>query len=145
MSLNIELIEQSSKRIRADRERLHEIFSQVLARRHPYLERTLTDTDRLALSSLFDSALAALLEHFDNPHRLEHLMMDISRGRIRDLFQPEYMEVFGTTLREALEEFFGDAWTPRLEGAWDEAIGIVRVIMMQAMAGEAASARRPAE
>mgnify|MGYP006278230043 CR=1 FL=1 len=135
MSLNIELIEESSKKIRADRERLHEIFSQVLVERHPCLERTLTETDRMALSMLFDSALGALLEHFDNPDHLESIMADISQGRIKDLFQPEYMEVFGTTLLESLERFFGDDWNAGLEAAWDEAIGIVRVIMMQAMAG----------
>jgi hemoglobin-like flavoprotein len=136
MSLNIELIEESSARIRADRQRLHVLFSEVLARRHPCLERTLTETDRQALSSLFDNALKALLERFDDPDQLEEAVTEIGRGRIKDLFQPEYMEVFGTTLLEALGEFFGDDWTPRLEAAWDEAIGMARVIMMQAMTGD---------
>lgn len=143
MSLDIELIEASSKKIRADRPRLHELFTKTLAQRHPCLDRTLTEVDRQALSSLFDNVLTALLEQFDNPDHLEQLIVNISRGRIRDLFQPEYMEVFGTALLEALEEFFGDEWSAKLEAAWDEAIGMTRVIMMQAMvdAATALSAR----
>ena len=133
MSIDVQLVRQSIAVVTRHREELRRRFYELLFETAPQLRELFTGDQRHALGEMFDAGINIVLEHFESPDEVEFELADLGHrfNSLRSLLETD--SLLRETLLEVLAEIHGEDWTPELEAAWDESVGMGLTLIKHAL------------
>ncbi|MFH1686274.1 MAG: globin [bacterium] len=133
MSVNIGKVHKTIPFIQSHREQLGRLFYQILWERQPRLAKAISDTEKGKVSLGFTLLLDNLLYYWHDLQASEEILQRLARTSLGEIFDEGFISAATTVLLEAMRELFGDEWDDGLEAAWDEALGIQRIMFVKAL------------
>jgi hemoglobin-like flavoprotein len=133
LSIEVGLVRKSIETVTRHREELRRRYYELLFEIAPGLREFLDGDRRRALGDMFDEGIRIVVEHFESPDDVEYELADLGHrfDSLRPLLQND--SVLREILLQALAEIHGEAWTSKLEAAWDEAVGMGLTLIKQAL------------
>ena len=136
--LDVETLETSFAAIASQAEALVARFYSELFCRHPAVESLFVDTDMQTQQGKLLAALKLVVDNVRHPEKLLPTLRELGQ-RHRDYgAEPEHYAAVAETLVDVMSEIAGPAWTPQMETAWNDALGVIADIMLGAYTDRAA-------
>ena len=132
MPIDISLIKSSLRLFGIHRDDVRQRFYEILCSESPQLDYDLSESDKKALTDIFDESLSVIVRQFHTPDRLEASLLRLGAKYQGDWMRPEYSSFFRDAFMSALEEVLGFEWSQSVYEAWDEAIGMGLLIIQRA-------------
>ena len=130
MTLNPDILRSSFELVVDRRPDLTLRFYEILFEKYPQLQR-LFSRDRAAQSKMLAGAIAAVLDHLEDPPWLAQTLGALGAKHVGYGVTDEMYNMVGDALLVTLAEAAGDDWTPPVAAQWTEAFGAI-ASMMQA-------------
>ena len=139
MGLNADLL-HSSFALVVDREpELTARFYERLFERHPEARPLFHRNEPRQQQKMLQEALVAVLDHLDDAPWLTDTLGAMGAKHVEyGVTEPMYDWV-GECLLATLEEVAEDDWTPEMAGAWGDAYGAIRDLMLAGANGTSAN------
>jgi len=130
MSLDIQALRESFTLVAERAPDLMRRFYEILFDRNPAL-KTMFGRDMRAQEEMLTRALAAVIEHLEDGPWLADTLRALGAKHVGYGVTEEMYPLVGEALLAALWEVAGDAWTPRVAGAWADAFGVIAALMIE--------------
>ncbi len=104
-------------------------FYEILFDRYPSV-RPMFGTDTRPQAAMLRSAIVAVLDHLDDAEWLASTLGRLGARHAEWGVSGAMYEAVAVCMIAAMEEIGGDAWTPEMTLAWNEALGAVAGLMM---------------
>ena len=129
---NLALIESSFARLAPSGETLVARFYERLMTEHPHLAPLFEGVDMVVQQGKLLGSLRLLVEHLRRPGELAAILADLGRRHAGYGVRPEHYPPVAETLLAVMAELAGPDWTPEVARAWEETLGEVARIMIEA-------------
>jgi hemoglobin-like flavoprotein len=137
MTLNRSLLQSSLELVSGREERITERFYEILFARHPEV-RPLFGRDRREQAAMLQESIVAVLDHLDDAAWLQERLHSLGRRHVDYGVTAEMYPWVAESLVATFAEVAGDEWTPAMEQAWFDALGVVADLMLAAYPGGSA-------
>ena len=138
MTLDPDILRSSFELVIDRRPDLTLRFYEILFERYPQLQR-LFGRDRTLQSKMLAEALAAVIDHLEDPPWLQTTLGALGAKHVGYGVTDEMYDMVGDALLATLGEVADEAWTPAVAAQWAMAFGAISS-MMKAGAREAIAA-----
>lgn len=138
-ALDVETLEASFAAIASRAEELVARFYSELFFRHPAVESLFADTDMRTQQGKLLAALKLVVENVRNPVKLVPVLREMGQRHQEYGAEPGHYAAVAETLLHVMSEIAGPAWTPQVETAWSDALGVIADIMLGAYTDRAGS------
>jgi hemoglobin-like flavoprotein len=108
-------------------------FHARLVELHPAATAYFTGTDRAAYHCRLAGALGEMAASLDDPGRLVALLVSLGRQHAQYGVRGEEFALASEALLLTLRQELGDRFTPEVEEAWGELVGLVEAVMRRAV------------
>ena len=130
MTLNVEVLESSFEKVKANADYFAIAFYQNLFTDYPEVKPLFTNTDMERQGKkLFDS-LVLVVENVRHPELVEKVLQDLGKRHIEYRVLPSHYELVGNSLLKTLKTYLGSGWTPKVEQAWKDAYQTISNLML---------------
>ena len=123
--LDVETLEKSFALIAPQAERLVERFYAELFRRYPAVRPLFGKADMRSQRSKLIAALQLVIAHVRKPEKLVPALQKMGRQHEKYGAQPEHYQAVAATLLDVMSEIAGPNWTPQVNWAWSDALGLI--------------------
>ena len=134
MALQVEVLEQSFKRVAPQGKALVKRFYERLFARYPAVRPLFRGLSMPAQRKKLLASLALVVSNLRRPDRLREALLGLGARHVGYGARPAHYEAVGENLLAVLGEFAGAAWTPNVKQAWAEAYAAVTSIMLEGAA-----------
>jgi nitric oxide dioxygenase len=129
----VELVQESFRRIGRQSQEATRVFYDELFRRSPDLKRLFPD-DMSRLRSKFVQMLGTVVRSLDQIGHISEDIVDLGRRHISyDVADEDYAN-FGAAFLSMLDRLFGEDLSPETRDAWDAAYDMLSRVMQEAAA-----------
>jgi hemoglobin-like flavoprotein len=132
MALDVELLRKSFVFVVEREPEVASRFYDVLFSRYPEAKPLFNRHDRVRQERMLGEMLVAVIAHLEDTAWLESQLKGLGRRHGSYGVTPPMYGWVATCLLETLASVSGDAWTPELASAWEEAITAVASLMQAA-------------
>lgn len=108
-------------------------FHARLLELHPAAGAYFAGTDRAAYHCRLAGALGEMAASLDDPRRLVALLVSLGRRHAAHGVRGEEFAVASEALLLTLQDALGERFTPEVEEAWRELVGLVEAVMRRAV------------
>ena len=139
--LAVDELEASFALLAPEADALVERFYGELFERHPAVIPLFSNADMPMQRARFLASLKLVVGNLRNP---EVLLAAVKKMGVRHQAygaRPEHYQLVAETLLAVLAEFSGSAWTPMLQQAWSDALGLIARTMLSGYSAEMPSRR----
>ena len=136
--LNVELLESSFKLLAPRADELAQRFYDELFRRHPKVRPLFAGTSMEEQRRKLVAALTLVVNSLRKPAALKRALEDLGAKHERYGAEPAHYEAVAATLIDVMAELAGEAWTPDIQEAWENALQAIAETMLNAYSGQEA-------
>ena len=111
-------------------------FHARLLELHPAAGAYFAGTDRRAYHCRLAGALGEMAASLDDPRRLVALLVTLGRRHAAHGVREEEFALASEALLLTLQDALGERFTPEVEEAWQELVGLVEAVMRRAVRRE---------
>jgi hemoglobin-like flavoprotein len=108
-------------------------FHARLVELHPAATAYFTGTDRATYHCRLAGALGEMAASLDDPGRLVALLVSLGRRHAQYGVRAEEFALASEALLLTLRQELGERFTPEVEEAWQELVGLVEAVMRRAV------------
>jgi hemoglobin-like flavoprotein len=138
-AMDAALLRSSFAALRPSADALARRFYARLFATYPQVRPLFRETDFAEQRRKLMASVAAVVAHADQPEVLAPVLTTMGRQHGDLGVCPRHYEYVTASMLAALADECGDAWTPELAHAWDEALQLVSNRMIAAAAPPAAA------
>jgi methyl-accepting chemotaxis protein len=143
MGLNVELLEHSFKLVAPKGDALVARFYERLFEKYPSVKPMFAHVSMPEQKKKLLASLVLVTQNLRRPEKLSKALKDMGARHVSYGTQPAHYDAVAENLLAVLAEFAGPAWTPELRTAWADALGAIKIIMLEGAATRRGSASRP--
>jgi hemoglobin-like flavoprotein len=129
MSLDASLLQHSLELVSGREARITERFYDILFARYPQV-RPLFGRDRREQAAMLQESIVAVLDHLDDARWLEARLHGLGRRHVDYGVTAEMYPWVAECLVATFAEVAAEDWTPEMEQAWFDALGVVSDLML---------------
>lgn len=130
MALDADALRSSLEVVTAKEPLITRRFYEILFSRYPQVKPLFSHNAPERQQKMLQEAIVAVLDHLDDATWLTETLGAMGAKHIDYGVTEEMYPWVGESLLATLKELAGDAWSPRIETAWTEAIGAIAGLMI---------------
>ncbi|MBN4054163.1 hypothetical protein JYT87_00470 [Nitrospira defluvii] len=141
MGLKVKILEDSFSLVAPRGKALVARFYKRLFSKYPDVKPLFRGVSIKAQEKKLLASLVLVIQNLKKPAVLSNALQELGARHLGYGAEPPHYDAVAENLLAVLEEFSGAAWTPRVKGAWTEALTAIKGIMLEG-AKQAASAKK---
>jgi len=126
----VELLESSFTALVPLADAMAERFYKRLFELHPDVQPMFEGSDLAEQQKKLVTALQLVINSLRNPEALKNALNGLGQKHQAYGAEPAHFDAVAAVMLEVLEEFAGNLWNPSLAAAWSNALGGVKVMML---------------
>lgn len=130
MTLNVEVLERSFDRIKANADDFAIAFYQNLFTDYPEVKSLFINTEMNKQRKKLFESLVLVVENVRHPELLEKALHELGKRHTEYRVLPSHYKLVGNSLLKTLKTFLGSGWTPKVEQAWKDAYQTISNLML---------------
>lgn len=130
MALDAEALRASLEVVTAKEPLITKRFYEILFTRYPQVQPLFSRNAPERQQKMLQDAIIAVVEHVEDASWLTTNLRAMGAKHVEYGVKDEMYQWVADSLLSTLRELAGQAWTPRIETAWTEALGAVASLMI---------------
>jgi hemoglobin-like flavoprotein len=131
MALNVELLESSFTKVKANSVTFTDHFYATLFADYPEVQPLFSNTHMEKQAKQLFQSLVLTVNNLRKPDVLSNVLQGLGTRHAQYGVLPQHYPMVGSSLLKAFEVILGADWTPEVQQAWTEAYGVVTQLMLE--------------
>ncbi len=134
MALKAKILEDSFKLLAPQGEALVNRFYERLFKKYPQVKPLFKGVAMKKQKNKLLASLVFVVENVRRPDELTNALRQMGKRHVGYGTEPGHYDAVNENLLAVMAEFAGNAWTPKVQKAWAEALEIVKTVMLEGAA-----------